>query len=158
PRLPIIRKPLRLNAGRVRLKRNFGERLERPVMTNRFENGGNCFRLHQRGRAAAEENAAHFPARHQLRLMRDLPRQSFHVALLINRLVADMAVEIAIGAFGGAKRPMHVNAEAGIETGFDGLSCFYNCFHNSILYWIPAYAGMSEEISAHPRESGGPKT
>src|SRR3712207_8139732 len=34
--------------------------------------------------------------------------------LLIHRLVADMAVEVAIGALGGAEGPMDINAKAHI--------------------------------------------
>src|SRR5690606_2401606 len=69
------------------------------------------FRLHQARRAAAKEHAAgHAVRRHRAKPF-DLFREGGGKALLIHRLVADMGVEIAIGAFGGAERPMHIHAE-----------------------------------------------
>jgi hypothetical protein len=45
--------------------------------------------------------------------MGDLGSKSGNIAGLINGLLPHMAVEIAIGAFREAKRPMHINAETG---------------------------------------------
>src|SRR5215218_8983593 len=49
--------------------------------------------------------------------MGDLPPKGRHEALLVHGLVPDMAVEIAIGAFRGAKGPVHVNTEARVPCG-----------------------------------------
>jgi hypothetical protein len=44
----------------------------------------------------------------------DLAPKGREKPLLIHRLVADMAVEVAIGAFGSAERPMDIDAKAHI--------------------------------------------
>src|SRR4051794_12334806 len=44
--------------------------------------------------------------------MRDLAPERRDEARLVHRLMPHMAVEIAIGAFGQAERPVQVNAEA----------------------------------------------
>ena len=41
-------------------------------------------------------------------------REGREKALLVHRLVANMAVEVAIGAFGGAERPVHIHTKARI--------------------------------------------
>jgi hypothetical protein len=46
--------------------------------------------------------------------MGDLAPEGREKPLLIHRLVADMAVEVAIGAFGSAEGPMDIDAEAHI--------------------------------------------
>ncbi|GEO13874.1 hypothetical protein MAE02_15700 [Microvirga aerophila] len=46
--------------------------------------------------------------------MGDLPGEGRQKALLVHRLVAHMTVEVAIGTFGGAEGPMHINAKARI--------------------------------------------
>jgi hypothetical protein len=51
--------------------------------------------------------------------MLEFPQQGIAPAPLIDA-VADMAVEIAIGAFRLAERPMHIDAEAAIVGGFLG--------------------------------------
>ena len=43
--------------------------------------------------------------------MVDLAGEGGHEAWLVDRLVADMAVEVAIGAFGRAERPVQIDAE-----------------------------------------------
>ena len=45
--------------------------------------------------------------------MGDLGREGGDESLLVDRLGAHVRIEIAIGAFGEAERPMHVDAEAG---------------------------------------------
>ena len=70
------------------------------------------FPAHQRGRAAAEENRFHQRALRALRRCR--PVQFFFDGRDPAGFVdggADMGVEIAIGTFGGAERPVDVNAE-----------------------------------------------
>jgi hypothetical protein len=46
--------------------------------------------------------------------MRDLAPEGRDEALLVHGLMPDMGVEVAIGAFGGAEGPVHVDAEARI--------------------------------------------
>ena len=69
------------------------------------------FRLHQAGRAAAEEDRADLPPPQPLRLERQLAAQGRDKARLGNAL-PDMRIEIAIRAFAQAKRPMDVECEA----------------------------------------------
>ena len=47
------------------------------------------------------------------RIVASSRREGRGEALLVDRLVADMAVEVAIGAFGRAERPVDIDAEAG---------------------------------------------
>ena len=49
--------------------------------------------------------------------MRKLTVEGSNIALLIHRLMANVGVEVAIGAFRGTKRPVNINA----ETTFGGL-------------------------------------
>src|SRR5262249_19577881 len=44
----------------------------------------------------------------------ELGRKGCGEALLVHRLMADVAVEVAIRAFGGTERPVNIDAEAGI--------------------------------------------
>tara|TARA_B100000378_G_scaffold71543_1_gene54841 strand:- start:289 stop:450 length:162 start_codon:yes stop_codon:yes gene_type:complete len=43
--------------------------------------------------------------------MGDFTQETGDEAFLVDRLVADMAVEVAIGAFGRAERPVQIDAE-----------------------------------------------
>ncbi len=76
----------------------------------RRQHGGDRGGRHQRGRAAAEEDRSDPPPRQRLRLIgqvgeqRVLPRRLVHAC-------ADMAVEVAIGAFRDAERPMDIEGE-----------------------------------------------
>jgi hypothetical protein len=87
----------------------------------RIEHIGHRFGLHQRRRAAAEEYAGHLarPGAGAHRLQLGVEGEG--EALLVYRLMADMAVEVAIRAFGRAERPMHVDAEARLATRQDAL-------------------------------------
>lgn len=42
------------------------------------------------------------------------PKKGGRKARLVDRLMTDMAVEVAIGAFGGTERPMHVDTKTGL--------------------------------------------
>ena len=78
---------------------------------DRIEHGRDRCRLHQRGRAAAEEDRRNGPPRHARRRCRDLGGVSAGKTRLVDRFAAHVAVEVAIGTFRKAERPMDVNAE-----------------------------------------------
>ena len=68
-------------------------------------------RLHQRRRAAAEKNRRHGAAAGAPRGGGDFGREGAHEPLLVDAAMADMAVEIAIGALRQAERPMDIDPE-----------------------------------------------
>ncbi len=100
-----------LDAGRVGLERDFDIGGDAPVLADRIENGADGLRLHQGRRAAAEEDRRHLAARRARRSGFDLAGEGAREAFLVDRFMPDMAVEIAIGAFGQAERPVHIDAE-----------------------------------------------
>ena len=110
---PIAAETLRLDARRVRLQRHLRIGRDMPAVRNRIENRTHRAGQHERGRAAAEEDARDGAARRQRREMAELAREGGGEARLVRRLMADMRVEIAIGAFGGAEGPVDVDAESG---------------------------------------------
>ena len=100
-----------LDRGRVGLKRDL-DRLGRwPVMCGRAEDRGDGLGRHERRGAAAEEDRGERPARGLGRQPLELGEQGAPPAGGVDA-VADMAVEVAIGAFGPAERPVHVEGEA----------------------------------------------
>ena len=107
----IAAKPRRLDAGRIGLQRDLDIGGDAPVLADRIEDRADGLRLHQRRRAAAEKDRRHRAARRARRRGLDLARKGAGKALLVDRRVADMAVEIAIRAFRQAERPVHVDAE-----------------------------------------------
>ena len=64
-----------------------------------LQNGTNGRRLHERRRAAAKENTADLTALGHRRLMGHFARKSRDILRFIDGGVADMRVEVAIGAF-----------------------------------------------------------
>ena len=66
--------------------------------------------LHQRRRAAAEEDRGQRAAGQQPRFVREVGEQRLAPRILVDAL-ADMAVEVAIGAFADAERPVDVERE-----------------------------------------------
>ena len=101
----------RLDAGRIGFERHLDVGRDAPMPRDGIEHGGDRRRLHQRGRAAAEEDRGDGPARHARGSRRDLRRERAHEARLVDAGVAHMAVEVAIGTFRQAERPMDVDAE-----------------------------------------------
>src|SRR5207248_8684633 len=65
-------------------------------------------------RAAAEEDAGDPAAGRKRRPMPQLAQIRAQVSRLVDPPGPHMAVEVAIGALGGAERPVHVDAETGI--------------------------------------------
>ena len=100
-----------LDTGRVGLERDFGIGGNVPVLADRIENGADGLRLHQRRRAAAEEDRGDLAAGRARRGRFDFAREGAGKALFVDRGMADMAVEVAIRAFRQAERPVHVDAE-----------------------------------------------
>ena len=111
----IATKALRLDAGRIGLQRDLGVAVDAPGPANGVENGGDRLRLHQRGRAAAEKDRRHLAPRRQHRAMGDLGPEGLHESRLVHRLVADVRIEVAIGAFREAEGPMDIDPEARLE-------------------------------------------
>ncbi len=103
----------RLHRGRIGFQRDFEIGGIRPVMGDAFDQGRDSGRRHERGRAAAEEDAVEPPPGCRLRIVIELRQQCTAPALLVDAL-AHMAVEVAIGAFGAAERPVDIEAEAAV--------------------------------------------
>ncbi len=106
-----------LNRGRVGFQGHLeiGRQLKR--LRRGLENRGAGLGRHQGRRAAAEEDRGQprplgCPGAQPLRLVRQLPAIGGRPARLIDHLAGDMAVEVAIGAFDPAERPMDIEAEA----------------------------------------------
>ena len=119
----VAAKACRLDAGRIGLERNLGVAGDGPVLAdgieNRFDSGG----LHQRRRAAAEENRRHATAARARRRGGDFLVYRLHVMRFVITAVADMAVEVAIGALRQAERPVHINGEFLTGEGCRGARC-----------------------------------
>ena len=110
----IAREALGLDAGRIGLERDLGPFLDAPRRVDRPEDRADGRGRHQRWGAAAEEHARHGAPRRQRRPMRDLAPVGCDEPRLIHGFAPHMAVEIAIGAFREAERPMHIDAEGRI--------------------------------------------
>src|SRR5208283_1059009 len=104
-------KPFPLDTGRIGFERDLRALRDRPEPRDRIENGADGRRLHQGWRAAAKKNRGNGAALRQLRAVRELRFIGLDKAVIVNRLRAHMAVEIAIRTFGEAKRPMHIDPE-----------------------------------------------
>ena len=108
---PIAAKAVRFYARRIGLERDLCSRLHGPVACDGIENGRHRRRRHQRRRAAAEEDARYTASRRESSHVRQLPAERGQIARLVDAAAAHVTVEVAIGALGGAERPMHINAE-----------------------------------------------
>src|ERR1700750_1113809 len=64
-------------------------------------------RVHQRRRSAAEEDRRELPFGKQSRLVGEVRKQCLAPCIVVDA-IADMAVEVAIGAFADAERPVDV--------------------------------------------------
>src|SRR5690606_25338845 len=103
---------LRLDRGGVRFQRHLDTVGDGPAGRDRVEDGADRLGLHQGRRAAADENGRYRARAGAAAHGGDLSGEGCGEALLVDRLVADMAVEVAIGALGRAERPVDVDAEA----------------------------------------------
>jgi hypothetical protein len=113
----IAPEPGRLDAGRIGLQCDLGALADLPRRRDCVEDGARRRGRHERGRAAAEENARHPPPPRERRHMGDLALERRQEARLVDGPVPDVAVEVAIGALRQAERPVHVDAEARIAGG-----------------------------------------
>ena len=116
----IAAKALRLDAGGIGLQRDLRVAVDAPGPANGVENGRHRLRLHQRGRAATKEDRRYLAPRCQRRAMGDLGPERRHESRLVHRLVADMGVEVAIGAFREAEGPVDIDPEARLEIVISG--------------------------------------
>ena len=105
------------DAGRVGLQRHLGLRLDPPVRRDRVEDAADGLRAHQRGRAAAEEDRANDPPRRERRPMSDFGPEGREKPALVDRSGANVAIEVAIGAFRQAEWPVDIDPEARIVAG-----------------------------------------
>ena len=102
---------LRFDGGRVGFKGDLDMRRDCPERGDRVEHMAHGPGRHQRGRAAAEKNAADNAARRLRGEPCEFGCQGSRKRQRIDRLMAHMAVEIAIGALGLAEGPMNIDAE-----------------------------------------------
>ena len=104
-------KARRLDAGRVGFQRHFDIGSERPVARDRVEDRADGRRLHERGRAAAEEDGGDGPSRHARGGGGDLGGKGAREAGLVDGGMTNVAVEIAVRTLRQAERPMNVDTE-----------------------------------------------
>ena len=95
------------NRGRIGFERDLDIGRKAPKPLRRLDQRGDGGGRHQRRRAAAEEDRAERPARCQRGFMRQVGEERIAPYGLVDGR-ADMAVEVAIGAFRDAERPMDV--------------------------------------------------
>jgi len=103
--------PASLDRGRVRLKGDLKIVGHRPEPADLVDHRGDNLGIHHAGGAPAEEHAAQHPARGQGGAPAQFREIGAPPAVMVDR-GGDMRVEIAIGALGGAERPVQVQAEA----------------------------------------------
>ncbi len=110
----ITTETLGLDARWVGFQGDLDARRHMPCIGNAVQDRLDGRRLHQRGRAAADEDGGDGAWAGELARGGHLFQESLDKARLVDRLMAHMAVEVAIGAFGRAEGPMQIDAEAGI--------------------------------------------
>ena len=103
---------LRLDAARVRFERDLGAGRYRPKLRDAIEDRSDRARLHQRGRAAAEENAGNLARPGECRGVLELAQVGCEETGLVDAAEAHVTVEVAVRALLGAERPVDVDAEA----------------------------------------------
>ena len=103
-------KPGRLHRCRVGLQGDLDVVRGVPACLGGLDRRGDGLGRHQRRGAAAEKDGLQPAARRQPGEVTDLGDQRIAPAPLVDRGL-DMAVEVAIGAFGPAERPVDVEAE-----------------------------------------------
>ena len=103
--------PAHLDAGRVGLQRDLDVIGKGPGAAGGLNDAGHGLGGHQAGGAAAKEDAVEHPARGLGRQTGDLATIGGQPARLVDGR-RDMAVEVAIGTFRRAERPMDVKRKA----------------------------------------------
>ncbi len=110
----VARELLRLDAGGVGFERDLDIVGNAPMAGDGLEDRVHCRRPHQRRRTAAKENAGDPAPRCERSEMSKLGEIGGQEPRLVDAAVPDMRIEVAIGAFGPAERPVHVDSE-GLE-------------------------------------------
>src|SRR5262249_59605477 len=82
-----------------------------PVPADLIQHRTDGFGPHQRWCTAAKEDRGNVTATPARSRRLDLACKGPGEAVLIDRGMADMAVEVAIGTFRPAERPLHIDAE-----------------------------------------------
>ena len=121
---PVAAEAFSLDAGWIGLQRDLDMRVHRPVPADGIQDGADGGGLHERWRAAAEEDGGDGALRREFGAMGDLRGEGRNETGLIHRRMADMAVEVAIGAFRGAERPVHIDTEARVRCWMHHGPCF----------------------------------
>ena len=98
-------------AGGIGFEGDLGAPVDAPQPGRRIDHGGNGGGRHQRWRAAAEEEARHGARSRLAAEPAELADQGIGKGGRVDRDMADMGIEVAIGAFGTAERPMDIEAE-----------------------------------------------
>src|SRR5262249_6800372 len=107
---------------------------------------------HQRRRAAAEEDRGQPAARCLIREMVELGEQRAAPARLVD-LRPHMAVEVAIGAFRPAERPVHIKREARVgRRGHRGKQRATSLAKASAWWLMPCFsaASISPKVRSWP--------
>ncbi len=87
-----------------------------PVPGYAIEDRLHRLRVHQRRSAPAHENAGDGSGPGKIAHCRHFLQEGGDETGLLHRRVADVAVEIAIGAFRRAERPVHIDPETGVHS------------------------------------------
>ncbi len=110
----VVGKSPRFDASRVGFERDFGVRGDCVMPCDFIQNASDGGWLHQRWRAAAKEDAGDLARAGKAGNVCDLCAVGREICDLVDAAEADVTVEVAVWAFGGAERPVDVNAETGI--------------------------------------------
>ena len=107
----VAREVLGLDARGIGFERDLRIGCDVPMLGDGVDDCGDARRPHQRRRSPAEEDARHAPPRSKRGEMRKLGEIGGEEPGFVDAAVAHMGVEVAIGAFGAAERPMHIDPE-----------------------------------------------
>src|SRR5262249_59407108 len=107
----IAAKPRSFNARWVGFEGNFRVDRYGPDLRYRIDDGFHRWRLHKRGRAAAEENGRHESMRHPSGGCLELGGKCAREPHLVDGRMANMTVEIAIRAFRQAKQAVNIHPQ-----------------------------------------------
>src|SRR6185437_12144428 len=102
---------LDLDTCGVGFERDLRIALQMPMARDGLEDRRHGSGAHQGGCTAAEEDAGDGPAGCEGSEIPKLLQIGGEEARLVDAAVPDMAVEVAIRAFGAAERPMHIDAK-----------------------------------------------
>src|SRR5690606_1873021 len=156
---PVAAKPLGLDGGGVGLQRHLYAGRHCPVACNGLQYGAHGLRLHQRRRAVADEDRRHLSRAAALAHRCKFPRKGAGETFLVDRLMAHMAVEVAIRALGRAEGPMNVDPESWgtVELHVHGPGCPLHEETDAALVFIRKGARMeaSARTSMITRTSAG---